>query len=148
MPVRFNSSPCPITRRRSRRRAFTLLELIATCLLLTILFTLIVPLLLTTQRQQQATDRRVFATTLASNLLERWTAREYADLNVGEHQTVELPADAIAVLPESTAAVSVAEESDGPPARRITVAVQWKDRTVTPRPVRLTGWVFQAEVQP
>lgn len=148
MPVRFNSSPCPITRRVSSRRAFTLLELIATCLLLTILFTLIVPLLSTTQRQQQATDRRVFATTLANNLLERWTARDFADLSVGEHQTIELPADAIAALPEATADVSIADDTDGPPARRITVAVQWKDRSVTPRPVRLTGWVFPAEVRP
>lgn len=133
---------------RCRRRAFTLLELIVTCLLLGILFTVMVPLLATTARQRQASDRRLAAMSHAANLLERWTSRDYADLAGATTQTVPLPEEVAHLLPRGAAEVAVTDESQGPPARRIAVTVRWQDRHGPARPVRLTGWVFRTRETP
>ncbi len=131
-----------------RRSAFTLLELIVTCVLLGILFTVMVPLLASTARQRQASDRRLVALTHAANVLERWTAREYVDLAAGATESVPLPEDVLHLLPQGQAEVAVADEPDGPPARRIAVTIRWQDRHGPARPVRLTGWVFRAGASP
>lgn len=134
--------------RRPIRRAFTLLELIVTCLLLGVLFTAMVPLLATTARQRQASDRRLAATNHASNVLERWTALDYAELTVGSTTNHPLPDEVARLLPGGVTEVSVADETAGPPARRIAVTVRWQDRHGPARPVRLTGWVFHSREAP
>lgn len=139
---------CRDSSRRGGRRAFTLLELIVTCLLLGILFTVMVPLLATTARQRQSSDRRLAAITHAANVLERWIARDYADLAGGTTESVPLPDDMAQLLPRGAVDVSVADESQGPAARRIAVTVQWQDRHGPARPVRITGWVFRTGGRP
>lgn len=150
MPSAFRSVVPAISRDPSRRggRRFTLLELIVTCLLLGILFTVMVPLLATTARQRQSSDCRLAAITHSANVLERWTARDYADLTGGTTESVPLSGNIAQLLPGGAVDVSVSDEEGGPPARRIAVTVHWQDRHGPARPVRLTGWVFRTGGRP
>lgn len=141
----------PVGRSRqwaSRRRGISLVELIATVILLGVIFTVSISTLAVVARQRRSTEQRQFALQHATNLLERSVTRGWSQLAAGTLPTEPASADVRAVLPEIEHRVDVTENSQDFDSRRVTVLVRWKSSEGrSPTSVRLSTWVYPTESQ-
>lgn len=132
--------------RRGRRSAFTLVELIATLILLGVVFTVSISILGTSARQRRATEQRQFAIQHAANLLERTMMRTWSELPAGPQTLEPPPTDVEAVLPGLSRRVEVSDLPQDVATRLITVTVRWKDLSGRElAPVHLSAWMHSME---
>jgi hypothetical protein len=128
-------------RRRSRRGA-TILELVATCILLGVVFSVSVPLLTVVARERRSAGQRQFAMQHAGNLLERTVARGWSNLSAGPQVIAPADSELESLLPglEQRAEVrSLGEELD---TKLVTVSIRWRNRAgQLIAPVQLSAWV-------
>lgn len=127
----------------NRRRAFTLIELTASCLVLAGLLTVCLQLVQATQAARRASSQRQVALEEASNALERIAALEFGELTVARAESL-LPAEAIARrLPGGRVAVVVDPSADAWGAKRVAVTVAWRSFSEEPeKTVHLVAWKY------
>ncbi len=132
------------------RRGFTLIELIATCILLGVVFSVSIPLLTVVAQERRSAEQRQFALQHAANLLERATTKSWSELPVGDQSLTDAPADVQTLLPGLERQVEVKELSETPRSKQVTVSIRWKSRSgQLVAPVRLSAWVYpNGEGQP
>lgn len=132
-----------------RCRGFTIVEMLGTCLLLTILFGMTVPMLLLVAKERRSTEQRQFALQHAANLLENAIAREPSELKEGEIPLPDPDADLEEILPglERTLIVKQTEGNSEP--LQITASIRWRNRAGDlVAPLRLSAWVHPLKEVP
>lgn len=132
------------------RRGFTLIELIATCILLGVVFSVSIPLLTVVAHERRSAEQRQFALQHATNLLERATTKSWSELKVGNQELTAAPTDVQTLLPGLERRVEVKELSETPRSKQVEVSVRWKSRSgELVAPLRLSAWVYpNGEGQP
>lgn len=125
------------------RHGFSLIELIATCILLGVVFSVSVPLLTVVARERRSGEQRQFALQHATNLLERAATRDWSELPVGPQTISPAPADLQSLLPGLERSVEVRELSDELHTKHVIVSLHWNGRSGQPvAPLRLSTWVY------
>ena len=133
----------PRVERPVTRRGFTLIELIATCILLGVVFSVSIPLLTVVAHERRSVEQRQFALQHAANLLERATTKSWSDLPVGNQELADAPVDVQTLLPGLERQVEVAELPETLRSKQVTVSIRWKSRTgQLVAPIRLSAWVY------
>jgi Tfp pilus assembly protein PilV len=132
-----------------RRRAFTMVEVAITSLLLVIAMTVTLQVLGWVASERRAVDRRQYAIHEAANLMERLAARPWDQLTTGAVKDLALSELARQTLPG--AELSVAAEETGEPigAKRLSVRLRWRNRAGGwEAPVRLSAWTYRPGEKP
>lgn len=125
------------------RRGVTLLELIASGILLATVTAVAVPALAAIVRERQATWQRHAALAEAGNILERLSAAPWDDLPAAA-ANVELPSELKRQCPDAEVRVAVEAVPDHADARRIRVVLTWTGRAgQPPAAVWLTAWRYR-----
>lgn len=125
------------------RRGMTLMELAVAGVLLGTLLVVCLQLLQATAAQRRNTDQRQLALIELGNVLERLSARPWAELTpksvAGEKPSAWLGNR----LPGAELKVEVTTSASEPGAKRIVVSLRWQERggRYLP-PVRITTWRF------
>lgn len=95
-------------------------------------------------QQRELVQQRELALQEAANVVERLNAIEWSDLTARSVQRERLSDDLLKALPGADLQVGVVELPQDPPARRITVALRWPDRSGRMgRPVQLVTWRYE-----
>lgn len=137
------------TARRHPRRGFTLIEALAAAAVLMVVTGLVVKTVGWSVVERRAAARRLWAQQEAANIMERVTARPYAELTSDAAEDVELSAAAGRMLPDGQLDVSIEDATGALPARKINVSIHWRNPAGEHvSPVRLTAWVFDRGEQP
>jgi type II secretory pathway pseudopilin PulG len=126
------------------RRGMTLLELAVAGTLLGTLLVVCLQLLQATAAQRRAADQRQLALVEVGNVLERVAARRWADLT-SESVAGEKPSAWLGDrLPGAELKIELSAPSGEPVAKRIAVALRWRDRNgrYLP-PVKITTWRYK-----
>src|SRR5687767_8593139 len=92
---------------------------------------------------QRDADLRQIALLEASNVLEQITALPFDALDAQRAQESGLSDHARQLLGADALKVDVQSVNEEPPAKRVTVAVHYKESKTGQGSVRLTAWVFQ-----
>lgn len=123
------------------RPGTTLIEVIASMILLGIVFAGSIPAVVWVVRTQRALERRQAALLHAANLLDELTSRPWNRLDEGV-PVEELDRGIVADFPALRLTARVTPETE-PRARRVTVEIAWEEAPGRPtRPVKLHGWAF------
>jgi hypothetical protein len=131
------------------RRAFTMIEVAITSLLLIIAMTVTLEVLGWVASERRAVDRRQCAIHEAANIMERLAARPWDELTTGAVKNVALSDLAKQRLPG--AELSVAAEENGEPiaSKRLSLRLRWRNRAGGwEAPVRLSAWTYRAGGKP
>jgi prepilin-type N-terminal cleavage/methylation domain-containing protein len=124
------------------RRGMTVLELVVAAAILGTLLAVSLQLLAATAQQRSVADQRQFAVLEAENMMERLAARPWAELT--PQTAVPLSPAVRARLPSAEVKVEVAPAPNDPLAKRIVVALRWRDQTGQfVQPVRIVTWRWQ-----
>jgi Tfp pilus assembly protein PilV len=125
------------------RRAFTMVEVTVTALMLAIAMTLTLKLLGWVIAERRALDRRTVAIQEVANQMERVSAIPWNDLDSNAVAKSTLSPSARDSLPGAELALDVDAKSSAD-AKRITIALRWRTRAGNwDAPVRLSAWQFQ-----
>ena len=125
------------------RRGFTIVELIATCLLLGVLFSITVPMFAVVARERRSTEQRQFALQHAANLLEHATSRPWSEIPVGELNLPDADPDLQIVLPSLERTLVVKQIEGQPESRQIIASIQWQGSSgQMVSPLRVSAWVY------
>lgn len=126
------------------RRGYTLIELTIASLLLGTAMGLIAPTLIWVTRERRASERRQEALQEVQNILERLTARPWAQVTPELAGETQLDEQVRNQLPDAKLVVEVSVDTDDAEAKRISVELKWKNGPEqTPAPVRLTTWMYR-----
>lgn len=141
----------PVFARRARAGVM-LLEVVAGIVLLLAAIGLVVQILAGEAAAQRATQHKLFAIELLSNMMEEQTALPYNEVSPQALAELKLPSEAHQLLPGATIKATV-DPSDGPiKGKRLTLEITWPDRTgEASQPVRLSAWIYPVsttEAQP
>lgn len=131
------------------RRAFTIVELIGTVILLGVVFTCSISVLIAVARERKSTEQRQHALQYANNVLEHATTLPLDGLTSGRQEIPAASSELLVMLPELDQTLELSEPAaDG--GRQFAVSIRWKNqqgRLVAP--VQLVTWVYpRGEVQP
>jgi prepilin-type N-terminal cleavage/methylation domain-containing protein len=130
------------TIRQNGHRGFTIVEMLATCLLLGILFSMTIPMLLLVARERHSTEQRQFALQHVANLLEQATTQKWADLKPGELPLPEPDADLQLLLPGLERSLVVKASDDDTDSRQLSASIRWQNKAGDfVSPIRLSTWV-------
>jgi prepilin-type N-terminal cleavage/methylation domain-containing protein len=136
-------------RRASRRRGFTLIELMVTLVIIAIAISLTVEVIGWVAAERRSLDRRHCALQEAVNLMERLTARPFEQLTADSVRDAVLSQDVAGSLPHGELTVSVRDENTPVNSKQVRVQIRWQSRTGQwQAPVRLTSWVYRKEARP
>lgn len=128
------------------RGGFTLIELMATMIVLGTILITMAPLLRWVSVQRREADVRQMALREVDNTLERIVGQPY-ELIAEESTGRVLTSDAVGkLLRDPRLYVVVAEVDDAGEAKQVTVELRWKDGAGNDvAPVRLTTWVYRRQ---
>ncbi len=134
---------------RPLRRAFTIVELIGTCVLLSILFSMTVPMVLVIARERRSTEQRQFALQHVTNLLEHAASHPWSDLPLGELSLPETSSDLQTVLPGLERTLVVTQVNGEQGSRQIVGSIRWQGSTgQLVSPLKISTWVFETKEVP
>lgn len=128
----------------SGRRAFTMVEVTITAMLLVIAMTLTLQALGWVAAERRAVDRRQCAIREASNLMERLAARPWEDLTPEALKEVRLSDLTTRALPgaELNLAVDEQDQAEAGDSKRLSLRLRWRNRAGGwEAPVRLSAWI-------
>ena len=91
---------------------------------------------------RRESDRRQIALLEAGNVLEQITANPFNQIDAQSALKVKLSDYARQLLGDDALAVDVQTAEGDPPAKRITVAVAYKESDRGQGSIRLTSWVY------
>ncbi len=128
----------------ARRRGFTIIEIVASVVMLATAMTLTVQLLGGLAAERRAAERRLCAVQEAANLMERVAARPWGEVTPESLRSVSLSPRALQALPGAELAATVDDASAGRGEKRIRLRLRWRDRAGNwTAPVRLTAWIYR-----
>lgn len=94
--------------------------------------------------QRRAADQRACAMLELGNVMERVTARPWAELTTDALSSETLSPSAERQLPGAELKIEVTTSADEPDAKRITATLCWQDRSGSLlAPMTLTTWRFK-----
>jgi type II secretory pathway pseudopilin PulG len=129
------------------RRGTTLVELVASGVLLGALLTVCLSLVQASVSQRRATQERLVALQEAQNVLEDLYGRGWDELGPNAARGLELSEQAKRVLPDGRVEAQIDGPQEGQKdlaAKRITVSVRWQPGPVRPElSVRLVAWKYE-----
>jgi hypothetical protein len=135
------------TARFRTRRAFTVLEVSVSTVLLLVVMSLAAQTLGLVIGQRLETERRQWALQQAVNVMDRLTVLPWENLSTDQATEVASAtvSAAISELPNGSVNVQIDDQTDGPAdCKRVVVEVGWRSRPgQVPAPVRLTCWRFR-----
>ena len=132
-----------------RSRGFTLLEVTITMTLLGAALAMFVPLLSRVNAVRRASAARRAALQEAHNILERFSARDWGDVNQKTADTERLSREAGQSLHEPQLKLTVTDVAGSPPGKRVAVEIRWKNREGDyVAPVRLATFLFKEKEAP
>ena len=132
--------------RRNRRRAFTIMELTVSLLVVATALAAAAQLLALAARHGLATERRALAAQEAANLMERIASRPFDEVTTEWVESLTLSEEARRRLPQPQLQIEIAAETEGLPGKRVLVEIQWRDRSgERSAPVRLAAWRSRVE---
>lgn len=132
-----------------RRRGYLLIEVFVACTILAALFALVINMVSITARERRATQRRAIALQQATNLLERASAIPHDELSSQRLAEIEVPADAMALLPHSAVRWTIEDEASDLPAKRMQIELAWQTSLgQREAPIRLVAWSFPESLPP
>ncbi len=133
------------SRPTDRRRAFTIVELIGTLILLGVVFTVSVSVLVAVARERKNTTQRQHALQHANSLLEHATASNWSDLKVGLQEIPPASSDLQALLPGIDQRFEVSEPGSDR-SKQLTVSIRWTNQQgQAVAPIQLVAWVYPSE---
>lgn len=131
----------------TRRRGMSLMEVTVAGVLLGVLLAVCLQMLAAMAGHRRALEERQTAIVEASNVIERLSAAPWDALVQEEVAAIDLSDWAKGALPEGRLDVEVTPSGDSPEARRIVVAVHWRDASGNAaRPVRLVAWRYRVDI--
>lgn len=129
--------------RRHHRAAFKLLEILVSCLLLTLIGISLLPSLRQSARQRVLMEQQIDALAEVNAQLE-WARRQ--PWNQIDHTLQDRlrKSDRLSQLPEAQFTVQVTPTEGTPAGKRIDVRLDWQSELNLPAPpVQMSTWVFQ-----
>lgn len=130
---------------KNRRRAFTMVEVAVTVLMLAVAMTTILHVLTWVAMERRAIERREWALEEAANLMERIAARPWKDVNAGAVKPLTLSEHLRGSLPDAELSIAV-DEKAGPQLKRVAIRIRWRNQAGTwVAPVRITSWMSRRE---
>lgn len=127
-----------------RSRGITLIEVTAAIVLLATMVGICVQMLAALALQQRVAERRTWAIETATNLMERYAARDWNDVTPETAATLSLEPETSGVLADAKLAVEVIEEQTPVAAKQVRLNLSWDEPQADRSPtVRLSSWVFQ-----
>ncbi|MEZ6064908.1 MAG: type II secretion system protein [Planctomycetaceae bacterium] len=143
------AAPRRVTRRH--RNGLTLVELVLAFMLLGIAITGVSTMVSWVKLQRELTADRQVASLELANIAERLSTRPYDELTSETLSALDLSPIAATELRQPQFSVTVEDETEPVPAKRVTLTLVWLDRGDRPQaPQRLVRW-FHApspQVQP
>ena len=140
-----------MVRRRSHRRAYTILEVTIASVMFIACAVVIAQMLHLIARQERATDARQAAIRTVANRLEVLQASSWDELEVRPARDEPVPEIVLAVLKTATMHSEVSAVEEGA-ARQIRVWIEWRDPAGNRvQPIELSAWKHRptsAEGQP
>lgn len=129
-----------------RRRGVSIVEMIATAVLISVAMTAAVPLLALAAVQSQTARQHQIALLEVANVMERIAIAPPRELRELEEASERPISDtARKYLPEARLQVHAVDVPGPPAALRLTVQLTWKDRAgASVAPVRLVKWFYPA----
>ena len=128
----------------SRRRAFTMVEVAITSLLLMIAMTVTLQVLGWVAAERRAVDRRQCAIRESANIMERLAARPWEELTAGALKDVKLSEPATRTLPGAELSVAAVDKTDSGGSKRLSLRLRWRNRAGGwEAPVRLSAWTYR-----
>jgi prepilin-type N-terminal cleavage/methylation domain-containing protein len=126
----------------SRRRAFTLVEVALSLLLLAIAMSSTVKVFGWVAAERRDSERRQWAIQEVANLMERLTALPWDGVTPGAAGRMPLSEEARGKLPGAELAVDVGKPDPARGEKKVAIRLRWKKRGGDwDAPVRLTSWV-------
>jgi len=128
--------------RPCRVRGISLIEVIASLVVLGAVLLTVVPMMRWSASQHRSALRQRCAIEAASTALDRLTSAEWELLGRGAKGTeIKPPPDILQSLEGLQLTATVTDEPSPPKSKRVSVEVGWSDQGRI-RQLRLTGWVF------
>jgi len=128
----------------ARRRGFTMVEILASVVMLATAMSLTVQLLGALAAERRAAERRLCAVQEVANLMERVSARPWEEVTPESLRAVKLSPVALRALPGAELAATVDDASADEGEKRIDLRLKWRDRAGGwTAPVRLSAWVYR-----
>jgi Tfp pilus assembly protein PilE len=122
------------------------MEVIAAATLLGVVLLIAVPSLRWVAAGRRDAAHRQLAAQEIANVMERVMAREWKDISTDAVAGEELSGEARDRLPGSVLRVEVADSSESPRAKRVTVELRWNDTSGQRLPpARLVAWKSERE---
>ncbi|WP_406701009.1 hypothetical protein V5E97_19675 [Singulisphaera sp. Ch08] len=129
----------------SRRRAFTMVEVAITSLLLVIAMTVTLQVLGWVATERRAVERRQCALSESANLMERLAARPWDELTADALKDVKLSESATRALPGAELSVAVADKTESGGSKLLSLRLRWRNRAGGwEAPVRLSAWTYRS----
>jgi prepilin-type N-terminal cleavage/methylation domain-containing protein len=130
--------------RPSRRRGFTIFEMMAATAVLGVVVTTSALLVQWSASLHRVATKKRCALEAATTMLDRINARPWPSITAQSVQDLQLPAEAKRFLGDPRLAVAVTDQAGPPRGKKISVAVSWTERAgQRPQEVKLTSWVFE-----
>lgn len=126
---------------RKTRRGSMLLETTVAIVILAAAIVAVAHTMAVLTVQRQSAERQSLATQEAANLMERIYVLPVDEITAEKVSELELSATCRERLPEATLDIAVESLSAGPPAKRISIEIEWTGHgQVRSKPVRVTAW--------
>jgi len=138
-----------VNKKTTNRAGFTLVELIATTVLLGAVMMSAAPLLGWISVVQRSSMQRQLALQEATNILERMSAQPWETITDETALAVTLSENTRHHLKQPKLTITVTNIETPLPAKRINLSLTWKNHADDFwAPVRLTTWVYQHKESP
>jgi type II secretory pathway pseudopilin PulG len=135
--------------RATRRRAFTLFEVIVAATMLVVLLTTSVQMLRAVSNYERASERRLVAMEAVQAVADQIGNIPWSQLTAESAKNVSIPKPLDTYLPDAKLTVSLEEEASPIASKRIHIDLTWNGPDGQPvAPVRLTSWVFPERSRP
>ena len=124
------------------RRAFTMIEVVVTALILVIAMSLTMKLLAWVAHERREAERRLCAIAEVANTMERFAARPLDEVTEQSARSLKISETTREALPDAELKVNVDDKAAGDDSKRIVVQLRWRNRAGEwNAPVRLTSWI-------
>ncbi|AGA30458.1 hypothetical protein [Singulisphaera acidiphila] len=128
----------------TRRRAFTMVEVAITSLLLVIAMSMTLQVLGWVAAERRAVDRRQCAIRESANIMERLVARPWEELTAAALEEVRLSEPATQTLPGAELTVAADDKTELGGSKRLSLRLRWRNRAGGwEAPVRLSAWTYR-----
>ncbi len=130
--------------RPSRRRGFTIFEMMAATAVLGVVVTTSALLVQWSASLHRVAIKKRCALEAATTLLDRINARPWSSMTSQSVRDLQLPAETKRFLGDPELAVAVTDQAGPPRGKKISIEISWTERAgQRPQQVKLTSWVFE-----